>query len=362
MEETLTDPGLLVVVSSNQRRGAEVQAQRTAERLAHRGWRVELVSLTDSPAPNVGADPLSPNPPDGLKRLSPRLLLSLRRRLRQRNIRAVIAWGGATLRYVAIAKAGLGLDSSCYVSVGIPSTWIRSRARGWLYRVFANSYGVIAAVSRATAEDLINNVGVSESKVKVVRSGIPEELLDIPAARDRIDRLRLLYVGSLTPEKDPLAAARIATEAARSSPLTLRVVGSGPLQSALEEVAASTGDLLELVGTVADVKEHLSWCDILLLTSRTEGLPGVVLEAMGAGRPVVAFDVGALAEVVEHGSSGLLLTPGSISAGVDAVGQLAGNGELRIQMGVAARQTIQSRFLMDRAVAAFDDVLRSQLG
>ena len=126
----------------------------------------------------------------------------------------------------------------------------------------------------------------------------------------------MLFLGSLTAEKDPLAALDAVERAGRSVPVRMRVVGGGAQERVLGEKVerCGLGAEVELVGVVADVLPHLEWADVLILTSATEGLPGAVLEAAFAGLPTVGFDVGGVSEAVIDGSTGRLVARGDIDA------------------------------------------------
>ena len=122
----------------------------------------------------------------------------------------------------------------------------------------------------------------------------------------------IAWVGALSPEKDPLLAASVT---ALVPGATLLVAGAGPLGPS---VADQPG--VHLVGPVGRTRDVLAAADVLLLTSRTEGVPGVVLEAGLIGLPVVTVDVGAVREVVVDGVTGRVVAsrdPRALAAAVD---------------------------------------------
>ena len=90
---------------------------------------------------------------------------------------------------------------------------------------------------------------------------------------------------------------------------------------------------VEFSGSVADITPHLVWADLLLLTSKTEGLPGVLIEAAAAGVPSIAYDVGAIDEVVENGSSGIVVGDRTVESAARALIMLAGDGDLLHRLG-----------------------------
>ena len=114
-------------------------------------------------------------------------------------------------------------------------------------------------------------------------------------------------------------------------------------------------------GASADIRRDLAWADVLLLSSRTEGLPGVVIEAAAAGVPVVSNDVGAVGEIVEDGASGTLVPAGDPDSAGAALVRIATDPGLRVRFGRRARAIATERYSMDAAAGMFDRVLRSRL-
>jgi glycosyltransferase involved in cell wall biosynthesis len=162
-------------------------------------------------------------------------------------------------------------------------------------------------------------------------------------------------VGSLSHEKDPelaLAALALLTEA------KLRFVGDGPLRDELEQIASRLGvsDRVEFTGSVDDVTPHLEWAHVLLLTSRSEGLPGAILEAGAAGIPTVAVDVGGVTEAVSDGVGGFVTErdPDAIAA---ALSRLDDDRALLEQLGSQARAETRERFAMDLVIDRYERLL-----
>lgn len=179
--------------------------------------------------------------------------------------------------------------------------------------------------------------------------------------------LRVLSVGRLDPEKNPLLLVDIAERLhARDPRWTLAIAGDGPLQEALERriEERGAGNVVGLLGYVPNGPEL--WAEYrrshaFLHVSLTEGLPQVLFEAQGAGLPVVATDVGGVSAAVGHGESALLVPPDDADAAADALARLAGDEPERrrlIAAGLAnaREQTIEAQ--LDR-IAEF---LRSAVG
>lgn len=189
---------------------------------------------------------------------------------------------------------------------------------------------------------------------------------DVVAVEDALARswdgeLRLLSVGRLDPEKNPLLLADVlAGLRARDPRWRLAVVGVGQLEDLLRQRVAELGvaDALELRGYVPsgpELRAEYHRSTAFLHVSLTEGLPQVLFEAGAAGLPVVATDVGGVRAALDGGRSGLLVPPGDADAAVEALERLRTDLELRerlIRTGLdSAREETLERQL-DR-VAAF---------
>ena len=178
----------------------------------------------------------------------------------------------------------------------------------------------------------------------------------------RCSPVRVTSVGRLAAPKDfeTLLAAVGQLDQAR---VHLSIVGEGPARGELETLVDRLGirPIVEFAGEVADVPTRLSRSDVFVLSSRSEGLPISVLEAMAAGLPVVATAVGGLAELVDHGTTGFLVPPGDIDSLARRVEELVDDPALRARMGSAARQRAHEVFDLGMWEAAHRRVYRDLL-
>jgi glycosyltransferase involved in cell wall biosynthesis len=167
-----------------------------------------------------------------------------------------------------------------------------------------------------------------------------------------------LCVGRLHKQKgldDLVAAAALL----RNEPATHVVVaGDGPDRAALQTAIdrASLGRRMHLLGQRDDIPALLSRADLFVLSSRFEGLPSAVIEAMAAGLPVVATTAGGVGELVDHGRTGWLVPPAAPLALADAIREaLAAE---RGPVGDAARRRAEAMFAAPVMAAAFDAIYR----
>ena len=184
----------------------------------------------------------------------------------------------------------------------------------------------VVVVSETLAKGLASR-GVPSERIHLVDNGIDAtrvaDAADLGRAAARTalgahgSQRLIVALGRTSPEKgqDVLldAFARIAPEA---PDLHLALVGDGADRQRLEERAAALGlaDRVSLPGWRTDGPACLAAAQVAVLPSRTEGLPIALLEALAVGVPVVVTDVGAMAEVVEHGRAGLVVAPGDAAA------------------------------------------------
>jgi glycosyltransferase involved in cell wall biosynthesis len=142
------------------------------------------------------------------------------------------------------------------------------------------------------------------------------------------------------------------------------IVGDGVERSTLESRCRQLGlgDTVRIVGFWPDLSEALAALDVFVLPSLMEGHPLAILEAMAAGLPVVATDVGGTAEAVDDGRSGLLVPAGDGAALADAIATLLDDPEGAARMGREARRALEERFSLDVTVRRNEDVYLRCMG
>lgn len=343
---------ILLLAATDRRRGAEVFAERLRDGLLERGLTARAVSLSQSrQAVRANLETLTDVKPSEAGRLHPRIVVAMRRLIRNFKPHAVVAIG-PTLRYGVIGTMGRRARL-IYVAIGEPRYWIRNRLSEAIQRLLLRRVDQVIAVSSMTKDQLLGLEPSLLGRIEVARTGVPAELFRL----SRIVRtgiLRVLVIGALSEEKDPMAALQVVAGVAGAK---LRMVGSGPLEPIVIEEAKRLGmnGRLELVGSVDDVSRHLEWADVLLLTSRTEGLPGAVLEAGAAGLATVTYDVGGVREAVLDGVTGIVVVPGDRSTLTRALESLSTDRDRMVRMGEAARRHIHDLFQLESVI---DDYVR----
>jgi glycosyltransferase involved in cell wall biosynthesis len=197
--------------------------------------------------------------------------------------------------------------------------------------------------------------------VTVVHNGVDLERFAAPADgaafRRELDipptAPLLLNVGALTPQKDQATLLRAAARLRISHPEAyVAVVGEGFLRDDLAALAQELGvaDRVRLAGFRTDVRPALAAADLFVLSSDNEGMPWVLLEALAAGRPIVATDVSGTRACVEDGVNGRIVPPSAPDALAAACAALIDDPATRVRMGAAARTIAAERFDVERLV------------
>ncbi len=226
-------------------------------------------------------------------------------------------------------------------------------------------------VNQDSARALVDRHRVPRERISVIYNGIEPERFQVdPGAGARLrgelglpeEGLVLGGLGALTGQKgfDLLLEA---FAAAGLDGASLVVGGEGEDRKALEEQARGLGldGRFFLPGFMRDVASYLAALDVFVLSSRSEGHPMVLLEAMAAGRPVVAVDIPGVRETVEDGVSGILVPQGDPGALAEALSRVAGEPELREGLGRGAAQRIQEEFSVSSTVSSTRDLYRRLL-
>ena len=277
--------------------------------LVDAGFTVDLVVLTGSGT--------LPGVPEGVRVVAlgaPRTVAAVRplaRYLRREAVTAVItAKDYATLVTLAARRLARAGSVAIVATVHAPpsESWATTtrpsgRALRPLLRAFLGRADRIVAVSEGVAADVRSLLGTRAAAVDVVANPVIDRALFDDATRPPPDPWLstphstpvIVWCGRLAAEKDPATALAAFAIARRQRPLHLLVLGDGPERTAFEAEVAhlELADSVRVLGHVAPVAPYLARADICLLSSRTEGMPTVAIEALALGTPVVATETAA---------------------------------------------------------------------
>ena len=221
-------------------------------------------------------------------------------------------------------------------------------------RLAQQSEVTFAANSAAAAEDWGQGLGIPQSKFLVMYNGLDEARLGIEAKATPATHGAEKVVGGVFRfygVKDPMLWLKVAGRVADACPnIRFLLVGDGPLRDVMQERIDEMGlaDRFEMPGVITEgLSEYYKRMDVFLLTSRTESLPNVVIEAQLAGVPVVAPDVGGIKEAIASSETGSV-TKRDEEALANEVIRALNDDAWRHQVAATAPQVIRNRFSLDR--------------
>jgi glycosyltransferase involved in cell wall biosynthesis len=232
--------------------------------------------------------------------------------------------------------------------------------------------GKTVAVSAPLARALRDDLSLRDSRIEIVPNGVPCERPERVTLRAELklepgDRL-IVSVGNLYPVKGHQhlidALARLAD---RYPSLHVAIAGRGDLEQPLVARAKAHGvaGRLHLLGLRSDIAAILAAADMFVLPSLSEGLPLAILEAMFAGCPIVASDVGEVGVALGHGEAGVLVEPGNAGALAAAIDALLRDPEHASTLGARAAFRAVTEYDVSRMVrryaATYAELLQHRL-
>ena len=216
------------------------------------------------------------------------------------------------------------------------------------------------------AASYANWLGIPASEIAVNHNGVEPGIYATrePERRDALRRSLnigaacpvVLYLARNVEQKCPGDMLDVAAQVRRQVPGAYFLVAGqgfeqgGAFAALVRERAVSDTVYLLGIQPETDIPDLLAAADVLLLTSRIEGIPNVAMEAMCAGLPVVATSVGGVPELVRHGEEGFLHSVGDINGMADSLVLLLENPELRQRMGEKGKDRIINNFTVDKLV------------
>jgi glycosyltransferase involved in cell wall biosynthesis len=240
------------------------------------------------------------------------------------------------------------------------------RIGAWV-RILAFRYRIGHVVPVAVAEDVRTTIRqlYGYLDAPLIPNGIPtDEYAPDPNRRRRWrqrhglepEAIVLTHVGRFAPPKNHALLIEAFAQVRTHTPLYLLLVGGGELEDAVRQQVAGLGlqERVRFLGVRADVPAILNASDLFVLSSRWEGNPMSVMEAMAAGLPVVSTAVGGVPELVREGETGLLVPSGDAAALARALQALVDDPARREAMGKAARQHAITHFDIRHTVRQYE--------
>lgn len=206
-------------------------------------------------------------------------------------------------------------------------------------------------------------------KLITIHNGVPElnnvDLVRRPETqeKDKDSVLKCIMVARFSPQKDQATLLKAISQISNETPVELYLVGQGECIESMKNLANEilNNEKVYFLGPRTDIPELLADMDLFLLITNYEGFPLSILEAMRAGLPVIATDVGGVKEAVMDGVNGYLVARGDVDNIRDKIQLLAKNFELCKKMGNAGRvrflEFFTSEKMLNQTVALYEEVI-----
>jgi L-malate glycosyltransferase len=265
-----------------------------------------------------------------------------------------------------IAKEMLGADHPLRIITTLHGTDItlvgQERSFWEITRFSITKSDGITAVSDYLKRETVTAFGVPEDDIEVIPNFVDPRLYDRTSnpcykqALIRPDEKMVVHVSNFRPVKRVTDVVRTFARLSKQVPARLVFIGDGPdrPEAAYEAQELGISDRVVFLGKQDSVAELLACADLMLLPSRSESFGLVALEAMAAGVPVIATDVGGLPEVVESGVTGYLAQVGDVEGMAGAAVEILSDPERWRRMSLAARAFAVERYGVDVIIPQYE--------
>jgi glycosyltransferase involved in cell wall biosynthesis len=233
--------------------------------------------------------------------------------------------------------------------------------RRFAYRLIAR-WSKMVAVSEDIRNFLVTQVGIDRDHVMTIHNGIDVKAYIGNFGEDRAqekDRTKYVIgaVGSLYAVKGHTCLLKALAIVLKTQPdVVCKIAGQGHLLGQLQTEAAELGiaNKVTFLGLRDDIPEFLQNIDVFVLSSLSEGLPLSVLEALAAGKPVVATDVGGVSEVVQDQITGFVVPPKDPEALAARILQVMADQAMSERLGRAGREKVERDFSLDTMTKQYE--------
>jgi len=347
--------------------GAEQALVELALGLDRERFQVQVVSLR--PAPPAPRDRLVRRLGEGgieveylgakSKLSGPRTLMRLRKllRLQRPDVLQTFLFHANVLGPMAAKRAGVP-----HVVTGLRVAERSRRWRAWAEARASRSVAKHVCVSQAVAKFAHEEIGLREERLMVIPNGVDAQRFASARSAD-VQRMGILpgrrliaCVGRLDRQKGLDRLMAIAPQLLSRLPEhDLLLVGNGPEHRMIESVARekNIAPRVHLVGWQDDVPGILSASEMLVLPSRWEGMPNVVLEAMASGLPVVAMRVEGVEEILGESASEQVVDQGDTAGFLSRLVEILEDCDLAVSLGERNAARVVSEFSWPRAVEQY---------
>jgi glycosyltransferase involved in cell wall biosynthesis len=217
----------------------------------------------------------------------------------------------------------------------------------------------VCAVSASTRDFLVKHEHLPPARISLVYNGVDLRRFLPPETKPRLERFVVLGVGRLHPQKNFSMFLEVAAELTRRKfPVEFRLAGTGPDEQMLRSLARSLGisDKVHFLGHVTDTRSLYGGADALLMTSKYEGTPLTVLEAMAMRLPIVAPRLDGIGEILKNEEDALLIEPPDCEHFSAAIIRLIEQPEFAARLAKKAENKVRTRFSAQAMAAQVEAV------
>jgi glycosyltransferase involved in cell wall biosynthesis len=227
--------------------------------------------------------------------------------------------------------------------------------------------------SKIGGKAIVSDLGVPSEKVELVRSGLDLAAFSASTKRAKLrselglnDTHHLVtFIGRLRPVKGvEYGIKSFAAASEQHQNLRMALAGEGEQLGYLEDLAGQLGisENVTFLGVRNDLPDLLAATDSVLMPSLNEGFPRTAIEAMAAGKPVIATRVGGTPEAIIDGETGILVPAKDVEAMAEALNTLVADGELQTRLGAAGRTRAEQNYSLANYVSRLDGLYQQLSG
>ena len=232
-------------------------------------------------------------------------------------------------------------------------------------RRFASFIDLTVVPSIALRDLLLNTYRESAAKVRLISQALLPSFDDDANLNPELlatirGKFVVSFIGRFSPEKAPAFFLRLALQLAANPEYFFLLIGEGPLRQQVLDGATELHGRFHAPGAVRNARAYIAHSNVVVVPSTVEGMPGVVLESLAAGRAVVASRVGAIPEVIQDGINGFLCNSGDAGAFFRCVERLRKDAELRAAIEANARESARGDFGRDAMIESYLDCLTAR--
>jgi len=301
------------LVQKFQLRGAEMFAAQLSQHLESLGHQVIFLSLFPGEgALPFGGEKMSLNRPASKRFFDYKGWKNFAVLVKKYNPDVIQCNAGDTLKFAVMSKKLFGWKQPIVArNASMISLYINNPMVKWINSWLYANVDFVVSVSENSKKDINNLFPKTTSKTAVIPVGIEMYQCKLVSwiGGEKAHK-HIIHVGGFSFEKNHEGLLSIFKKLLDGNPDThLHLLGEGPKREAIEQLSYSMklNDNITFYGWVSNPMDYICKADVLILPSIIEGMPGVILEAMILRRPVVAYDVGGIPEVVRNGVTGYLV-------------------------------------------------------